>query len=196
VDEANRKLYAELGELTKYIETTMRQLRCIEEPVTTTASQLPQACEHLSGLAKLTEEGTHRVMELTEAIQDNRREVCRSLRDVRDFLLSAGAEGNAIDRLGSVEAMLLADDKRLIEIMTALSFQDLVGQRIKKIVTILDDVEHKLLEMVVVFGLKQDGAQVQVNGKADQMLKELEASRTTALKQDLVDDILGEFGFN
>jgi chemotaxis protein CheZ len=48
---------------------------------------------------------------------------------------------------------------------------------------------------VVVFGAKQNGAQ-DANGKADQMLKELEASRSTALKQDLVDDILGQFGFN
>ena len=91
--------------------------------------------------------------------------------------------------------MVSADGKRLMDIMTALSFQDLVAQRIKKIITILDDVEHKLLQMVVVFGAKQNGAP-DTSGKADQMLKELEASRSTALKQDLVDDILGQFGFN
>ncbi len=73
--------------------------------------------------------------------------------------------------------LLAADDTRLMDIMTALSFQDLVAQRINKIITILDDVEHKLLQMVVVFGLKQENAP-SVNGKADQMLKELEASET------------------
>ena len=54
--------------------------------------------------------------------------------------------------------LLAADDTRLMDIMTALSFQDLVAQRINKIITILDDVEHKLLQMVVVFGLKQENA--------------------------------------
>jgi chemotaxis protein CheZ len=97
--------------------------------------------------------------------------------------------------MAAITALLLADEKRLMDIMTALSFQDLVAQRIKKIVAILDDVEHKLLQMVVVFGSNPEGAQG-ANGKADQMLKELEASRCTALKQDLVDDILGQFGFN
>jgi len=194
VNDSNRKLYGELGELTRYIENTMRQLRCVEAPVEETTAQLPQASEHLSDLAKLTEEGTHRVMELTEELQDNRRLVAQSLKELATVPLGS-PNSTPADRLAAIATLLAADDKRLMDIMTALSFQDLVAQRIKKIITILDDVEHKLLQMVVVFGAKQNGAQTP-NGKADQMLKELEASRSTALKQDLVDDILGQFGFN
>ena len=194
MNDSNRKLYGELGELTRYIENTMRQLRCVEAPVEETTAQLPQASEHLSDLAKLTEEGTHRVMELTEELQDNRRLVAQSLKELATVPLGS-PNSTPADRLAAIATLLAADDKRLMDIMTALSFQDLVAQRIKKIITILDDVEHKLLQMVVVFGAKQNGAQTP-NGKADQMLKELEASRSTALKQDLVDDILGQFGFN
>jgi chemotaxis protein CheZ len=194
VNDSNRKLYGELGELTRYIENTMRQLRCVDVPVEDTTTQLPQASEHLSDLAKLTEEGTHRVMELTEELQDNRRLVAQSLAEL-GTLPADGPQDMRANRIAAITACLAADDKRLMDIMTALSFQDLVAQRIKKIIAILDDVEHKLLQMVVVFGAKQNGAQT-TNGKADQMLKELEASRSTALKQDLVDDILGQFGFN
>jgi len=194
VNDSNRKLYGELGELTRYIENTMRQLRSVETPVEETTAQLPQASEHLSDLAKLTEEGTHRVMELTEELQDNRTLIMQRLAEVTGKF-SGSQAGVHTDRMAAITALLLADDKRLMDIMTALSFQDLVAQRIKKIITILDDVEHKLLQMVVVFGAKQNGTQ-DTHGKADQMLKELEASRSTALKQDLVDDILGQFGFN
>lgn len=194
MDDPSRKLYGELGELTRYIENTMRQLRCVEAPVEETTAQLPQASEHLSDLAKLTEEGTHRVMELTEELQDNRTRIMQKLGEVTGQFAGSQA-GVQTDRMAAITALLLADDKRLMDIMTALSFQDLVAQRIKKIITILDDVEHKLLQMVVVFGSKQEGSHA-ANGKANQMLKELEASRSTALKQDLVDDILGQFGFN
>lgn len=194
MNDSNRKLYGELGELTRYIENTMRQLRCVEAPVEETTAQLPQASAHLSDLAKLTEEGTHRVMELTEELQDNRRQVMKSVGELATFLPNS-RDGMQTDRIAAITGLLSDDDKRLMDIMTALSFQDLVAQRIKKIITILDDVEHKLLQMVVVFGAKQNGA-AHANGKADQMLKELEASRSTALKQDLVDDILGQFGFN
>ena len=88
----NRKLYGELGELTRYIENTMRQLRTAEAPVTETTIQLPQASEHLSGLAKLTEEGTHRVMELTEELQDNRRQVSKLLGELFPHLASGREE--------------------------------------------------------------------------------------------------------
>ena len=194
VNDPNRKLYGELGELTRYIENTMRQLRCVEAPVEETTAQLPQASAHLSDLAKLTEEGTHRVMELTEELQDNRARIVKLVGELSAPLASRPG-GTQDQRIAAITDLLSSDDKRLMDIMTALSFQDLVAQRIKKIITILDDVEHKLLQMVVVFGAKQNGAP-DANGKADQMLKELEASRSTALKQDLVDDILGQFGFN
>src|SRR5918996_736588 len=173
VNDPNRKLYGELGELTRYIENTMRQLRCVEAPVEETTAQLPQASAHLSDLAKLTEEGTHRVMELTEELQDNRRQIPKSVGELA-ALLPNSRDGMPPERIVAITGLLSDDDKRLMDIMTALSFQDLVAQRIKKIITILDDVEHKLLQMVVVFGAKQNGAQ-DANGKADQMLKELEA---------------------
>ena len=192
MNDPNKKLYGELGELTRYIENTMRQLRCVEAPVEETTAQLPQASAHLSDLAKLTEEGTHRVMELTEELEDSRRLIAKSVGELSSLL---PCNGTHADLLAAINGMVSADGKRLMDIMTALSFQDLVAQRIKKIITILDDVEHKLLQMVVVFGAKQNGAP-DTSGKADQMLKELEASRSTALKQDLVDDILGQFGFN
>ncbi|WP_447977023.1 protein phosphatase CheZ [Candidatus Nitrospira bockiana] len=190
----NRTLYGELGELTRYIETTMRQLRSVDVPVASTAAQLPEAAGHLTDLARLTEEGTHRVMELAEAIQDNRRAASSRLHELAAHAGDGPAGASVLAHAAAIERLLTEDDKRLVDIMTALSFQDLVAQRIKKIVAILEDVEHKLLEMVVVFGQKEAGAAGQP-GKADQMLKELEASKATALKQDLVDEILGQFGF-
>lgn len=196
MDDRSRKLYGELGELVRYLETTMRKLRHLEMPMASTAAQLPQASEHLRDLTRLTEEGTHTVMGLTEAIQDNRARIVKALDALAASADRACAEGAGRDRIATVKELLEADDKRLLDIMTALSFQDLVGQRIKKIVTILEDVEHKLLELVVVFGPKQQEGQGRRDGRADEMLKQLEASRSTALKQDLVDDILAEFGFS
>ncbi|TAJ32132.1 MAG: hypothetical protein EPO64_01675 [Nitrospirae bacterium] len=195
VAELDKKLYGELGELARYIESTMGKLRHLESPMTATATQIPQASEHLSDLTRLTEEGTHAVMELTEEIQGNRAQAVAVLNELADALARVGLDAARV-RLDTVKQILADDDKHLLDIMTALSFQDLVGQRIKKIVAILDDVEHKLLEMIVVFGLKQEGGEAVRDGKATEMLKQLEASRSTALKQDLVNNILDEFGFN
>lgn len=195
VQNVDGRLYDALGDLTRKLDEAVRTLRDLEAPLTTTSAQLPKASDHLADLATLTERGTHAVMGLTEQIQDSRLRIDAVLGDAVRALAAAGCERSLIQQVEAVRPLLAADDKRLIDIMTALSFQDLVAQRVKKLITILDDVERKLLAMVVVFGAEQGRAGESLNGQAGDMLHQLEASRSTSLKQDLVDDILGEFGF-
>jgi chemotaxis protein CheZ len=190
----NVKLYDELGELARYLETAMRKIAEVGVPMVANSAQLPQASAHLLDLNKMTEDGTMEVMRLTEIIQDNRARAAKELAAVVSTLEAVDCRTLAT-RLGKTANELAQDDKHLMDIMTALSFQDLVAQRVKKLVTIVEDVQCKLVELVVVFGLKQDGATPETEGKASVMLKELEASKSTAIKQDLADELLAEFGF-
>lgn len=239
--QTNGHLYAELGELARYLDTTLRKIDVVGAPINTMSTQLPQAASHLEGLTKLTEEGTLEVMRLTEELQDSHALVASALSkaatilakgqnapcatcllresqqlpardanqagDSRQLLaeaLTAAASVLTKDQQGTCIACILIEskqclaqnDKRLIEIMTALSFQDLVAQRVKKLTTIVHDVELKLLELVVVFGLNHEGTTPEVKTEATVMLKQLEATNSSSMKQNLVDDILGKFGFN
>lgn len=190
----NVKLYDELGELARYLETAMRKVAEVGAPIAVNSGQLPQAAAHLLDLNKMTEEGTLEVMRLTEIIQDNHARAAKELAAVVSTLEAVDCQKLAA-RLGKTAQELAQDDKHLMDIMTALSFQDLVAQRVKKLVTILEDVQGKLVELVVVFGLKQEGLAPEAQGKADEMLRQLEASKSTAIKQDLADELLSEFGF-
>jgi chemotaxis protein CheZ len=132
-----------------------------------------------------------------EAIQDSRGKMKDTLSAMAQALQPRSAPASAAQQLRDVMMALDADDKRLIDIMTALSFQDLVAQRVNKLAAIIDEVEHKLLQLVVVFGPYQKQATAQKDqGKATHMLKQLEAAKSTAIDQDLADEILKEFGFN
>jgi chemotaxis protein CheZ len=190
----NVKLYDELGELARYLESAMRKMTEVGAPMVANSAQLPQATAHLLDLNKMTEEGTLEVMRLTEIIQENRARAVKELAAVISTLEAMDCTTLAA-RLGKTTQELAQDDKHLMDIMTALSFQDLVAQRVKKLVTIVEDVQCKLVELVVVFGLKQEGAASQTQGKAGEMLRQLEASKSTAIKQDLADELLSEFGF-
>lgn len=194
VENGHMKLYAELGELARFVESAMRKLTEIGTPMLHSSAQLPQAASHLQDLNKMTEEGTHEVMRLTELIQESQACLQKDLMKAKDVLLAMDCPSMA-ERLKLATDTLAENDKHLVEIMTALSFQDLVAQRVKKLVTILDDVQHKLMELVVVFGIEQQKQAPDQATKADEMLKQLEASKTAAMKQDLADEILSEFGF-
>jgi chemotaxis protein CheZ len=190
----NVKLYDELGELARYLESAMRKMAEVGAPMVANSAQLPQATVHLLDLNKMTEEGTLEVMRLTEIIQENHARAVKELAAVISTLKAVDCTTLAA-RLEKTAQELAQDDKHLMDIMTALSFQDLVAQRVKKLVTIVEDVQCKLVELVVVFGLKQEGAASQTQGKAGEMLRQLEASKSTAIKQDLADELLSEFGF-
>ena len=190
----NVKLYAELGELARYLDSAMKKIAEVGAPMVANSAQLPQAAAHLLDLNKMTEAGTLEVMRLAELIQDNRARAAKELAAVVSTLEAVDCRTLAT-RLGKTAQELALDDKHLMDIMTALSFQDLVAQRVKKLVTIVEDVHCKLVELVVVFGLKQEGTAPETQGKADEMLKQLEASKSTAIKQELADELLSEFGF-
>ena len=190
----NVKLYEELGELARYLESAMRKVAEVGAPMVANSAQLPQATAHLLDLNKMTEEGTLEVMRLIEIMQDNRAQAAKELTAIVSTLDAVDCRTLAT-RLGKTAQELAQDDKNLMDIMTALSFQDLVAQRVKKLVTIIEDVQCKLVELVVVFGLKQESTAPETQGKAGEMLRQLEASKSTALKQELADELLSEFGF-
>lgn len=194
--EPNAKLYEELGELARFIDTTMKTLSEFSVPVSNSTEQLPQAVSHLTNLKLMTERGTHEVMRQVEGIQENHVKAAKVLKELAAALQNGKADSALTGGLGLVRELLQNDDKRLVDIMTALSFQDLVAQSVNKLVTILDEVEHKLLQLVVVFGPYQKQAAKGTQDKASEMLKQLEATKNTSMNQDLADEILKEFGFN
>ncbi|MCE3225197.1 MAG: putative Chemotaxis regulator CheZ [Nitrospira sp.] len=136
VKAPDTKLYEELGELARFIDTTMKTLSEFSAPVNTSTQQLPQALTHLTNLKTLTEQGTHKVMLEVEAMQDNHIQIGKMIKELAHVLQQAQVAPSLLQQVQQVGRQLGQDDKRLLDIMTALSFQDLVAQSVNKLVTI------------------------------------------------------------
>ena len=194
-EAGDTQLFEKIGELTRFIDTTIKTISQFSAPMSATTEQLPDATAHLKDLRKLTEDGTHKIMELVEAIEENRKRADMQFDALVNGLASSDA-ATVKSKIVAIRATLAADNKPLMDIITALSFQDLVAQSVNKLVTIIDEVEHKLLELVVVFGPYTKGAGKAEAGKASDMLKQLSATKNTSMQQDLADEILKQYGFN
>lgn len=188
------KLYEELGALARFVDNAMKAISAVSPQIVSSSAQLPAAASHLSDLSKMTEDGTLEVMRLTEMIQDHHGQIGKDLSAIIEILRAMDC-ATLVGRLGNVTSVLAQDGKCLTEIMTALSFQDLVAQRVKKLVAILGEVQGKLMELVVVFGLQESREAAGDADTAGYLLKQLEESKTTAMKQKVADDILAQFGF-
>jgi chemotaxis protein CheZ len=188
------QLYEELGLLTRFVDNALKAISTVTPQIMSSNTQLPTAASHLSDLSKMTEDGTLEVMRLTEMIQDDHGQIAKDLSSIVEVLQAMDCATLA-GRLDNVTAVLARNGKCLTEIMTALSFQDLVAQRVKKLVAILDEVQGRLLELVVLFGFQDNYEATREAGTAGHLLRQLEESKTTVLKQKVADDILAQFGF-
>lgn len=192
----NAELYKEIGDLAKYLNEMFQTLQSAESDMQEASAQIPFGREQLSDVTQFTEEATHRILAYAEKAIDNQNLLVSSV----EFLKTMAASGSMdlvktrehLDRISS----LSGDNKKiLVDIVFALGFQDLAAQRLRKIETALQEVQSRILKLIIIFGIKVGGNTVTVD-KQEAMLTELsESSKTERLEQGLVDDILKEFGF-
>ena len=75
----DEELVTNLDRVAKNIDTALKRLRESTEPMNASAAQLPLAKQYLADLKRMTEEGAHVVMDVTEALQEAQGRGCRYL---------------------------------------------------------------------------------------------------------------------
>jgi chemotaxis protein CheZ len=181
----DQELVTNLNRVAKNIETALNRLKESKEPMNASAAQLPLAKQYLADLKRMTEEGTHVVMDVTEALQEAQRRMSETLANV------SGERSTQ-----ALHDIFMENETRFIQIYTALSFQDLVAQRIAKLCTILDDVEQKLITTIALFGVEASETVTALdNSRAGVMLKRLDSARN-ALTQLVADDVFDQYKYS
>lgn len=189
--EVNIRLQGELGNLASFINKTMKNLRKLDPAMIEASEKMPGAAGSLSDIIKTTEAATHKVLSITEKLMDEQEMIFGKVKELRSAASSQAIEGSVILRLAKdIEDLANQNNEDLVQIMTALTFQDITGQRIKKIISLVEDVETRILEILVAFGIKK------LEGdKREEIMEQLKgATKSDVLKQDLVDDILKNLG--
>ncbi|MFQ5774582.1 MAG: protein phosphatase CheZ [Kiloniellaceae bacterium] len=121
----NVKLYADIEALANYIRTAKAEITAIRADEINTRF-IPAATDELSAIVGATEHATNAIFEAVESIE-------------------ALAEGMAPE---SAETITDA----VTRVYEACSFQDITGQRISKIVKVLQNVEAKVQALIEAFG--------------------------------------------
>ena len=123
------ELLAEIEDLARTIATTRSELQRLEAGPFI-AGHIPAATDELDAVVAHTASATDAILESCEQLED------------------AAADQFGVDGLASGRATT--------SIYEACSFQDITGQRIKKVVTTLKAIEQKVGEILTVFGQGDD----------------------------------------
>ncbi|NLY40339.1 MAG: protein phosphatase CheZ [Desulfovibrionales bacterium] len=206
-EEINRALTRALteGEFYRSISTDLQDgLRNIYQEINAAASNetglvsvesseademFSEASRQLREILQTTEKATENIMTVVEKHLEQTEQNL--------VVLDKLEPSPAVDQLRANAQTLNTD---LIEIMTALSFQDLTGQRIKRIVTALQQIEKVVFELYMSTGLSLKAMAEHPEKSVDE-IRETSRARASELKgpqsaasQTDVDDLLSQLG--
>ncbi len=170
------------------------------------AKDIPEASNQLEGINETLEDSTMKIMDINDAQMDS---VSARYRDLEQLLqLNSQGEGElglginleeAMETIGEEVSFLKELEQRSLAMMEPLSFQDLVGQRIQRIIGLVRSMEIKIEELVVSFGIKlkkyKEDPEItyeELNKDVDDFMFELKGPQRAGegLDQDSIDDLL------
>lgn len=158
-----------------------------------TGKLLSEASQQLDEILVSTEEATASIMDTVERHQD-------MLEEIKGIAAKAEKEKLPAADLKKWREYLTAQEEDLVGIMTALSFQDLTGQRVKKVLAALQTIEATVFELYMSTGiaLKEHAKEPEkdmdlIQNEAKQMISELKGPTRDA-NQGAVDDLLAQLG--
>jgi chemotaxis protein CheZ len=194
-------VYVRLGHIIRALHDTLREVGA-DTVLSEAASEFPSARERLLHIANLTENAANTVLSKVEETGPIQGRLLRAAEK-----LSGEWDQKSIDALTPDELAALATQTRsfiketqagcgttqqaLSDIMMAQDFQDLTGQLIKKVVTLIEHTENDLLRLLI------DAAPpgtISVT-KKDELMAGPGAAGSIALGQASVDDLLADLGF-
>ena len=194
MSELDHEGYEKLGHLVRQLHGTLKELGC-EESMQKIASDLPDTQDRLNYVVQMTEQAAQRVLESVEKaipIQSELEAQASSLSDeLKNAKDPASLSGKVQDFLDSIPKFASETSAHLTDILMAQDFQDLTGQVIKRVTRLAQEMEHQLVNILLISrgdshseeGL-MNGPVVKNEGRSDIVTNQLE-----------VDDLLSSMGF-
>jgi chemotaxis regulatin CheY-phosphate phosphatase CheZ len=181
-----------VGELAVYINQTLKNLQSLDPTVKRSSREIPKVTQQLTEIIKTTEEAANRVLEEVEQLVEEQTRVEQGLSQVVEMLRHTAAAGRLAEMPRLLEEIQDAQRRshgRTLDIMAAMEFQDLTTQKIQRLISLVAEVESRLLQLLVMFRLGD-----RAEGEATDLLLETVAQDETALcNQEIVDQLLREF---
>ncbi|VAV85233.1 hypothetical protein MNBD_DELTA01-1742 [hydrothermal vent metagenome] len=191
-DSVLHDLKGELSELANFVEKTKTGIEGVESTVKAGNEALPQATDQLHAVTVDLEKAANTIMSILEHVMNEQDRAVSMLGVLKswaqDLEEKKGTEGLGIISVLETSFGTMRSD--MTEILTHMSFQDLSGQKIKKVMTGFSEVQNKILELAVTFGLQASHEEVTEKGDLLDELKDVSVSMD--LKQDIVDKIFNE----
>jgi len=174
----------QVEEITQNLQTTLNSFGEDAELLMQTKHDLPDVSERLEYVIKTTEEASNETLDAAE----------NAIALIQTIQEKLTANENIQEDLSKVSS-------ELNQIMSAQSFQDLTGQVLKRIMTLVSSLENSLVGLIEQSGLSYEA--IPERSETDKKAAEMKgigpnvtaaSKKEAATSQEDVDDLLGDLG--
>ena len=207
--ERERSLFREVGQLTRQLHDNLASFALDSQLNDITDKGIPDAKERLNYVIKMTDEAANKtlnaideILPVTDEMQQKSERLSKNWHkflgrelSLDEFKIMSAEITSYLDE--SCRNTKFVHDKAN-DIVLAQSFQDLTGQIIKKVITLVQDVENSLVDLRRIAGTPQPKvaeSKAQEKGQLDGPLVPGIDVQGAVNSQDEVDDLLSSLGF-
>ncbi|NVK39485.1 MAG: protein phosphatase CheZ [Gammaproteobacteria bacterium] len=212
----DENLYQEIGQLTRALHESIKNFK-LDSNIQGAGSDIDEAQEGLQYVVEMTAKAANKTMDkvdesmpLSEAIANEAFEIQQEWTRFLNKDMNANEFRELTKRISTFLSNTDTNTRKLnahlSDILLAQDFQDLTGQVIQRITTMITDVEARLVNLVAMAGHVDQMTGIQ-HGEIDVPVDEndpmkgvgpqlnAEDNEDVASNQDEVDDLLSSLGF-
>jgi len=201
-------MFQEIGKLTRQLHDTLANFTLDEKIADLTEKEIPDAKERLNYVITMTEQAANTTLNAVESILPFAEKLHQRSSELRvqwqrfrqrempyeEFKSLTHDLAEYFDvSAGQLETI----QQSLTEVLMAQGFQDLTGQIIRRVITLVQDLEHSLVELIRISGrrFKLAGENAQ-EAKVEALGPAVPGVDKEAIQnQDDVDSLLSSLGF-
>ncbi|MCD8553911.1 protein phosphatase CheZ [Seleniivibrio sp.] len=176
----------ELYHIAQYFSDAINKLKAVYDTVEDSYEDLPGFEDTLKAIIADSKTASENVLTCVDKINFITDDIRENIQTIKDQVAAGqfGLAGGIIDRLRD---KALGGQDTCFDIIASLEFQDITKQKIDKLVKIIYDLQERLAHLVLMFGVKENKIDVQ-------MLDMIKDKKDLLKDQNLVDELLKEFG--
>lgn len=209
--ERDESMFQEIGKLTRELHEALNNFRIDSELTDIADKEIPDARERLQYVITMTEQSANKTMDAVEASMPICDEMEKRVKDIHErwqrFMRREMEPQEFRDFCKEIDDVLQEQNKGTAQVRSALSdilmaqdFQDITGQIITKVITLVSNLESSLVTLI-----KDSGGILAESETVDKPTSERDkldgpqvpgVENTEAVSgQDEVDDLLSSLGF-
>ena len=174
-----------ISNLAKKINAMIINMKTIEIPLSNAGEQAPHAITRAESVITLMAQSTNDVLNTSDQLVESIEKL------EEDLYKMDGSSEKLYDHL---KEKLPSLKTGMFNIISSQSYQDVARQKMEALIDDLNNIRNWLIDALVILNIKKDSSETNMKKKVNLLKQVKNKTMTENARQDLVDDLLTEFG--